>query len=59
MFKLLKNGGYLILTFPFNEKIYIDKRLEIDDINWNTYGIIERLAPFGLGNPKPLFLFEN
>ena len=42
-----------------NEKIYIDKRLEIDDINWNTYGIIERLAPFGLGNPKPLFLFEN
>ncbi|PIT96892.1 single-stranded-DNA-specific exonuclease RecJ [Candidatus Campbellbacteria bacterium CG10_big_fil_rev_8_21_14_0_10_35_52] len=42
-----------------NEEAYIDKRLEIDDINWNTYGIIEQLAPFGLGNPKPLFLFEN
>ncbi len=41
------------------EKILIDKKLSIDDVNWNTYKIVEKLAPFGVGNPKPLFLFEN
>ena len=28
-------------------------------MNWDTYKHIERLAPFGIGNPKPTFLFEN
>ncbi len=37
----------------------IDKKLSLDDVNWNTYGSVEKFAPFGLDNPKPLFLFEN
>jgi single-stranded-DNA-specific exonuclease len=37
----------------------IDKKLSLDQVNWNTYSSVEKLAPFGLGNPKPLFLFEN
>ena len=41
------------------EKILIDKRLTLADVNWNTYKIIEKLAPFGVGNPKPLFLFDG
>ncbi|MFO0718544.1 MAG: single-stranded-DNA-specific exonuclease RecJ [Candidatus Paceibacterota bacterium] len=41
------------------EKIVIDKKLTIGDVNWNTYKMIEKLAPFGVGNPKPLFLFEQ
>jgi single-stranded-DNA-specific exonuclease len=41
------------------EKVVIDKRLTIDDVTWDTYKIIEQLAPFGVGNPKPLFLFER
>ncbi len=48
-----KSGAYDM------EKILIDRKLSIDDVNWNTYKMIEKLAPFGVGNPKPLFLFEQ
>ncbi len=41
------------------EKVLIDRRLSINDVNWDTYKLVERLAPFGVGNPKPLFLFER
>ncbi len=41
------------------EDTLVDKKLSLDDVNWNTYSHIEKFAPFGLGNPKPLFLFEN
>ncbi|VAW12634.1 Single-stranded-DNA-specific exonuclease RecJ [hydrothermal vent metagenome] len=37
----------------------VDKMLDIDEVTWNTYKDIERFAPFGVGNPKPVFLFEN
>ncbi|MFQ5661940.1 MAG: single-stranded-DNA-specific exonuclease RecJ [Candidatus Paceibacteria bacterium] len=42
-----------------SEEMFIDKKIVIDDVNWNTYKTIEKLAPFGIGNPKPLFLFED
>lgn len=41
------------------EPILIDKKLQLDDVTWHTYGVIEQLAPFGVGNPKPLFMFER
>lgn len=37
--------------------LVIDRRLTLDDVTWETYKTIEQLAPFGEGNPKPLFLF--
>jgi single-stranded-DNA-specific exonuclease len=37
----------------------VDKVLTIDDVTWSTYKDIERLAPFGVGNPKPVFLFKK
>jgi len=37
----------------------VDAKLHIDDVNWQTYSVIEKMAPFGVGNAKPLFLFEN
>ncbi|TSC70139.1 MAG: single-stranded-DNA-specific exonuclease [Parcubacteria group bacterium Gr01-1014_46] len=39
--------------------ILLDKKLSLDDVNWDTYKSVEKFAPFGLDNPKPLFLFEN
>ena len=41
------------------EEIFVDKKLILDDVNWNNYKLIEKMAPFGMGNTKPLFLFEN
>jgi len=41
------------------EEIFVDKKLSLDEVNWDNYKIIEQLAPFGNGNQKPLFLFEN
>lgn len=37
----------------------VDKKLTLDDVSWETYSSVEKFAPFGLDNPKPLFLFEN
>ncbi len=41
------------------EEKFADAKLALSDVNWNTWGEIERFAPFGVGNPKPVFLFEN
>jgi len=36
-----------------------DAVLSLDEVNADTYGIIEKLGPFGVGNPKPIFLLKN
>ena len=41
------------------EDIVVDTKLSLDDITWKNYQYIEQLAPFGVGNPKPMFIFEN
>ena len=33
--------------------------IEIDDVTSNNYNVIDKLAPYGVGNPKPKFLFKN
>jgi single-stranded-DNA-specific exonuclease len=37
----------------------VSRELSLDDVNRETYKIIERLAPFGEANPKPIFAFPN
>lgn len=37
----------------------IDATLTLSDVTMTTWSIIERFAPFGVGNPKPTFLFET
>lgn len=37
----------------------IDAKLSIDDVDWNLYDDINQLSPFGVGNEKPIFIFEN
>lgn len=36
-----------------------DLKLSLSDVNIKNWREIEKMAPFGLGNPKPVFLFEN
>lgn len=33
--------------------------LSLDQVTWETQKLVEQCAPFGIGNPKPIFLFEN
>ncbi|MAG12762.1 single-stranded-DNA-specific exonuclease RecJ [bacterium] len=37
----------------------VDTTLLLDEVNERTLSAVEQLAPFGMGNPKPIFLFEN
>ncbi|MEK7179993.1 MAG: single-stranded-DNA-specific exonuclease RecJ [Patescibacteria group bacterium] len=39
--------------------IEIDTVLSLDEVNQKTFNLINSLSPFGMGNPKPLFLFED
>jgi single-stranded-DNA-specific exonuclease len=41
------------------EANYVDMELRLEDVSWKSYGEIEKLAPFGTGNKKPLFIFKN
>ncbi len=38
---------------------YIDAELTPEDVTWGTYRTVAQLAPFGEGNPKPLFMFRD
>jgi len=43
-----------------DEKEYnIDADILIDDVTKENYSVIEKLAPFGAGNPKPTFSFNG
>lgn len=39
--------------------IFVDAKLSLDDLNWKNYDEMTKLSPFGQGNPKPIFLFED
>ena len=53
VYRKVKKVGYIV------PKGMIDCDLKLDEVNDETYRKIEKLAPFGIGNPKPTFLFEN
>ena len=38
---------------------YYDEELSIDDVTWDTHRNIAKLAPFGEGNPKPVFMLKD
>ncbi len=41
------------------DEIKIDEELRLSDINDMTYEAIKVVAPYGVGNPKPIFSFKN
>ncbi|MEI8174440.1 MAG: single-stranded-DNA-specific exonuclease RecJ [bacterium] len=36
-----------------------DVKLTLDNVNMKNWREIDKMSPFGFGNPKPVFLFEN
>ncbi len=41
------------------KEILIDKKMLLSEVNWKNWKEIERFAPFGMENPKPVFKFEK
>lgn len=37
----------------------IDLEVELSDINWGGFGKVSEFAPFGMGNPEPVFCLKD
>jgi single-stranded-DNA-specific exonuclease len=55
---LSKNFCKLKKIIKVNETVY-DIKLNLKAVNMKNWKDIEKIAPFGLANPKPVFLFEG
>ncbi|MCX6744758.1 MAG: single-stranded-DNA-specific exonuclease RecJ [Candidatus Parcubacteria bacterium] len=40
-------------------KLEIEGELNLGDLTWELFEQIEKFEPFGMGNPKPIFLVKN
>lgn len=40
-------------------QLEVDTTLALSEVNWVNWKQIEKFAPFGMANPKPVFLFEK
>ena len=57
--KLLKIAEKKLSKKSLQERIDIDSQLELVDVNVENYRTIYEMAPFGIGNCEPLFIFKN
>lgn len=57
--KLESIAGQKLKKEDLIPQINIDLTLRPDQISWQTYAQIQKLAPFGQANPFPCFLLEN
>ncbi|MGA2911200.1 MAG: single-stranded-DNA-specific exonuclease RecJ [Candidatus Levyibacteriota bacterium] len=58
--KRLYKSAQKLLTKEHLERILrIDCKLDSTLINYETYALIQQLAPFGMANPEPTFLTKN
>lgn len=57
--KLINYFSTYLLNYTGQKSITIDAKMDISAINLKNIKIIKTLEPFGIGNPEPLFLFEN
>jgi len=57
--KLLNYFSTYLLNYSAQKSITIDAKMDTSAINLKNIKLIKNLEPFGIGNPEPLFLFEN
>ncbi len=57
--RLLKVFNDMEVIEEENKELKIDAEITVDDITNENYKVIEKLAPYGVGNPKPLFLLKE
>jgi len=48
-----------LLNYTAQKSITVDAKMDLSAINLKNIKLINSLNPFGIGNPQPLFFFEN
>jgi len=48
-----------ILSKPLVKKLKVDAKIFPNEINIKNFNNLQKLSPFGMQNPKPIFLMEN
>jgi single-stranded-DNA-specific exonuclease len=48
-----------IMTETLIKKLSIDAELDLDEVDFDFVSLLERFAPFGPENPKPIFITRN
>jgi single-stranded DNA-specific DHH superfamily exonuclease len=43
----------------FEEEVLVDRQFAVDEVSWDSYYQIEALGPYGMHNPKPIFLLKD
>lgn len=49
----------LVSPKPRSGEVKAEAELTFDEVTLENYKLLEKLAPFGTGNPKPLFIFKK
>lgn len=57
--KLINYFSTYLKNYSAQKSISIDAKMNIGAINLPNIKLTKTLEPFGIGNPQPLFLFEN
>lgn len=57
--KIIASYKKLSISSASDDGELIEAQISIDDVNENNFKIIERLSPYGVGNPKPIFILKN
>ncbi len=54
------NQAFKELNFSdTDELVFVDSEISLKDVNRNTFNQIQKLAPFGIENEEPKFIFRN
>ncbi len=57
--KIVNLANRALAGFDFTPTLQIDTEINLSQIDWPFYQEISRFAPFGLGDPEPIFLTRN
>ena len=57
--KIIKLANSSLAGLDLTPTLEIDAEINLSEITWSFYQEISRFAPFGLGNPPPIFLTRN
>lgn len=56
---VIKNANKIIKQEQLLKKIKIDIVIELSNLDIKLYENLKKLEPFGMGNPKPIFMIES